>query len=233
MQDVEDVDAVLAEAEASWVFGLSSGEMITSEAARTLPRITRAAVYEPPFYAESVPYPRIEWFNAKVEAADRSSALAGLTRRGLLGGVGPVAAAIAALTPAAVAALPSFGGGAIGMLAASNPDGDIGELLIRWRHAILAIDAASNANDDAALDRGVDAARAIELALLAIPVRTIEGLAVKTYVSLHHELGGTFADPFAIEFGGGMMVDDGQHRCLVADCLRLSPLLSAAVRYHV
>ena len=50
-RDVEDVDAVLAAAGASHVFGLSSGAVIALEAARTLPRVTAAAVYEPPFYA--------------------------------------------------------------------------------------------------------------------------------------------------------------------------------------
>ena len=64
-RDVEDVDAVLAEAAADQVFGLSSGAMIALEAARTLPRITRAAVYEPPFYTGGAPRDRIARFNAE------------------------------------------------------------------------------------------------------------------------------------------------------------------------
>ena len=55
-RDVEDVEAVLRETGASYVFGLSSGAIITLEAARRLDRITRAAVFEPPFYP---PYPPI------------------------------------------------------------------------------------------------------------------------------------------------------------------------------
>ncbi|GLZ53798.1 alpha/beta fold hydrolase [Actinomycetospora sp. NBRC 106378] len=50
-RDVEDLDAVLAATGADRLFGLSSGAVITLEAARTLPRVARAAVYEPPFYA--------------------------------------------------------------------------------------------------------------------------------------------------------------------------------------
>jgi len=53
-RDVEDVDAVLARTGATLVFGLSSGAVITLEAARTLERISAAAVYEPPFYADGI-----------------------------------------------------------------------------------------------------------------------------------------------------------------------------------
>lgn len=54
-RDVEDVDAVLAATSAGRVFGLSSGAVIALEAAKMLPRVTRAAVYEPPFYATGFP----------------------------------------------------------------------------------------------------------------------------------------------------------------------------------
>lgn len=80
---MEDVDAVLAEVGASRVFGLSSGAMIALEAARTLPRITRAAVYEPPFYAGGVPHDRIAQFHTEVEAGDLASAL--VTAGGIVG----------------------------------------------------------------------------------------------------------------------------------------------------
>jgi hypothetical protein len=46
---------MLVETEVSWVFSLSSGAMIALEAARTLLRITRAAVCEPPFHADGAP----------------------------------------------------------------------------------------------------------------------------------------------------------------------------------
>ena len=58
-RDVEDLKALLEETGALWVFGLSSGAIITLEAARTLPAIEKIALYEPPFYAGS-PVPRKE-----------------------------------------------------------------------------------------------------------------------------------------------------------------------------
>jgi pimeloyl-ACP methyl ester carboxylesterase len=74
-RDVEDVDAVLAETGASRVFGLSSGAMITLEAARTLPRVTRASVYEPPFYPDGISFAGIRRLNAEIERDDLASAL--------------------------------------------------------------------------------------------------------------------------------------------------------------
>ena len=74
-RDVEDVDAVLAGTGASRVFGLSSGAVITLEAARTLPRVTRAAVYEPPFYADGISHDRIRGLNSEIERGDLPSAL--------------------------------------------------------------------------------------------------------------------------------------------------------------
>ena len=46
-RDIEDIDAILAETGANYVFGLSSDAVITLEAARTLDRVEKAAVYEP------------------------------------------------------------------------------------------------------------------------------------------------------------------------------------------
>jgi hypothetical protein len=48
--DVEDLESLLTHAGAHFVFGLSSGAIITLEASRILPSIRKAAVYEPPFY---------------------------------------------------------------------------------------------------------------------------------------------------------------------------------------
>lgn len=74
-RDVEDIDAVLAETGASRVFGLSSGAVITLEAARTLPRITRAAVYEPPFLPDGISHDGIRRLNAEIERGDLAAAL--------------------------------------------------------------------------------------------------------------------------------------------------------------
>lgn len=74
-RDVEDLDALLTETGASRVFGLSSGAMIALEAARTLPRVTRASVYEPPFYAEGISHDGIRQLNAEIEEGHLASAL--------------------------------------------------------------------------------------------------------------------------------------------------------------
>ena len=74
-RDVEDVDAVMAYAGAEFLYGLSSGAMITLESARTLPRVARAAVYEPPFYPGGMALDKIVLFNQEVGRNDLASAL--------------------------------------------------------------------------------------------------------------------------------------------------------------
>ena len=74
-RDVEDIDAVLAAAGTGQLFGLSSGAMIALEATRMLPRVTRAAVYEPPFYPRGLAHDQITLFNAEVDRGDLASAL--------------------------------------------------------------------------------------------------------------------------------------------------------------
>lgn len=74
-QDVEDLDAVLAHTAATQVFGLSSGAVIALEAARALPRVSRAAVYEPPFYAAGISHHGIQQLNADLDRGDLASAL--------------------------------------------------------------------------------------------------------------------------------------------------------------
>ena len=50
--EVEDLEAVLAESDASRVFGVSIGALIALEAARTLPAIRQVAAYEPALLAQ-------------------------------------------------------------------------------------------------------------------------------------------------------------------------------------
>ena len=54
--EVEDLAAVLAQTQASSVFGVSSGGLIVLEAARVLPGIRKAAVYEPAFILDGTTY---------------------------------------------------------------------------------------------------------------------------------------------------------------------------------
>lgn len=53
-KEVEDLDALLEGTGAHNVFGLSAGAVIAIEAARTLPAITRLALYEPPLEFDGV-----------------------------------------------------------------------------------------------------------------------------------------------------------------------------------
>jgi len=79
-RDVEDVDAVLAATGADRVFGLSSGAMIALEAARTLPRVARTAVYEPPFRRGGLPATGVRRLGAEIERGDLPSALVSALR---------------------------------------------------------------------------------------------------------------------------------------------------------
>ena len=64
--EVEDIEALITEAGGSaFVFGHSSGAVLALEAARLLPtKITKLAVYEPPFIidASRPPAPQVEYF---------------------------------------------------------------------------------------------------------------------------------------------------------------------------
>ena len=74
-RDVEDVGAVQAASGARFVFGLSSGAMIALEAARRLPAIEKAALYEPPFYPRDIDRHGIAQFKNDVDRGDLASAL--------------------------------------------------------------------------------------------------------------------------------------------------------------
>lgn len=62
-KDVEDLDALLSKTGTHQVFGLSSGALISLQAAFTLPAIHKVAVYEPPLFSQGAPialWPRFE-----------------------------------------------------------------------------------------------------------------------------------------------------------------------------
>ncbi|WP_438040894.1 alpha/beta fold hydrolase [Sorangium sp. So ce128] len=74
-REVEDLEGLLSRSGARLVFGLSSGAIITLEAARALPSVRKAAVYEPPFYLEGVPLEEIARFNDEIRRGQLASAL--------------------------------------------------------------------------------------------------------------------------------------------------------------
>ena len=74
-RDVEDLDALLCHTGAQFVYGLSSGAIITLEAARLLPSIRKAAIYEPPFQLNGTPRELIARFNREIAAGRHAAAL--------------------------------------------------------------------------------------------------------------------------------------------------------------
>jgi pimeloyl-ACP methyl ester carboxylesterase len=74
-RDVEDLDCLLSHTGAQFVFGLSSGAVIALEAARTLPRIRKVALYEPPFQQHGMSAEMIARFNLEVSEGRLSAAL--------------------------------------------------------------------------------------------------------------------------------------------------------------
>lgn len=85
-RDVEDVESVLETVGGELIYGLSSGALIALEAARTLPRIRKLAVYEPPFYPNGISPESVRTFNAEIERGDLASAM---VSAGRLVGVAP------------------------------------------------------------------------------------------------------------------------------------------------
>ena len=74
-RDVADVEALLRQTGAHFVFGLSSGAIIALESARVLPGIDKIILYEPPFYVEPVPVQEIERVYREVDQQKTADAV--------------------------------------------------------------------------------------------------------------------------------------------------------------
>ena len=70
-KEVEDLDAILNKTDAHYVFGLSSGALITLEAALNLPAIHKIVLYEPPLYID---HSLLERFNKVMNRFDKEVA---------------------------------------------------------------------------------------------------------------------------------------------------------------
>src|SRR5260370_21668713 len=53
-EEVEDLDALLSKTGAHYIFGVSSGAIISLQAALTLPAIQKASIFEPPLIVSSL-----------------------------------------------------------------------------------------------------------------------------------------------------------------------------------
>lgn len=74
--EVDDLAAVVAEAGAELVFGVSVGGAIVLEAARTLPELRRSAVYEPALVADGAPHRAwLARFDREIAAGDIAGAM--------------------------------------------------------------------------------------------------------------------------------------------------------------
>ncbi|WP_037266201.1 alpha/beta fold hydrolase [Kibdelosporangium aridum] len=75
--EVADLDAVLTATGAHDVFGISSGAIVCLEAARTLPAIRRAAIFEPPLFpSQAVPAAFAATLNRHLDRGRLAAALA-------------------------------------------------------------------------------------------------------------------------------------------------------------
>jgi pimeloyl-ACP methyl ester carboxylesterase len=74
-REVEDLQAVTAATGARFVFGLSSGALVTLRAARSTPALERIALYEPPLSVRgSVPLAWLPRFHRELAAGHRAAA---------------------------------------------------------------------------------------------------------------------------------------------------------------
>jgi len=115
--------------------------------------------------------------------------------------------------------------------ATSNHTGDnIATLFARWVASVNAYAAHPGDGDDPEwcelLDQSEDAAAL----LMQVPAMTIEDLAIKSYIAARHEMGCKRTE-FDIDFNGGLMEDSTPQQMLIADAVRLSPLLASVIGY--
>src|SRR5262245_38244755 len=75
-RECEDLQAILLQTNAQFVFGLSSGAIICLQAARTVPEIHKAALYEPPLPVTGLsPANWVDAFDAEIAQGDLGAAL--------------------------------------------------------------------------------------------------------------------------------------------------------------
>jgi pimeloyl-ACP methyl ester carboxylesterase len=75
-REVEDLDALLRQTGARFVFGLSSGALIALHAARSLSGIDRVAAYEPPFTIDGVdPAAWVPRYESELDRGDLAAAM--------------------------------------------------------------------------------------------------------------------------------------------------------------
>jgi pimeloyl-ACP methyl ester carboxylesterase len=94
-KDVEDLDVLLTRTGAHLVFGLSSGAIISLQAALTLPAIHKLAIYEPPLFINDAPATAIARYEREIAQGKLAAALVTSMKSSQMG-------------PAILNALPNF-----------------------------------------------------------------------------------------------------------------------------
>jgi pimeloyl-ACP methyl ester carboxylesterase len=85
-KEVEDLDAVLKETSAHYVFGLSSGAIISLQAAMQLPSIQKLAIFEPPLFMNGTyPKTKIDLYRKEIAAGETAGALVTAMQAGQFG----------------------------------------------------------------------------------------------------------------------------------------------------
>lgn len=84
-KDVEDLDALLAKTGAHFVFGLSSGALISLQAALTRPAIHKVAIYEPPLFIKGLPTAMIARLEREIAQGKTAAALITGMKAGQMG----------------------------------------------------------------------------------------------------------------------------------------------------
>lgn len=74
-KDIEDLQALFTKTGARYIFGLSSGAIVSLQAAASLPFIQKAAIYEPPLFVNGLPTALLTRFEQEMNEGRQSAAL--------------------------------------------------------------------------------------------------------------------------------------------------------------
>ena len=74
-KDVEDLQALFAKTGAHYIFGLSSGALISLQATLTLPAIHKAVIYEPPLFVNGQPTALLRRYEREMDEGRLAAAL--------------------------------------------------------------------------------------------------------------------------------------------------------------
>jgi pimeloyl-ACP methyl ester carboxylesterase len=84
-RDIEDLAALLTQTGTHFVFGLSSGALISLQAALTLPAIRKVAIYEPPFFMNGLPTALMARLTKEIDQGKLAAALITGMKAGQMG----------------------------------------------------------------------------------------------------------------------------------------------------